>query len=194
MEKILNQEQSRLVEKHHNLIYDFLKKRGLYDDDSEDWYGVSALGLCKAAMAFDPSREIKFSVLAFVCMENEVRQVKRKLRQQIRDLDSLEQMCYVSDGNASCTLLDRIADPSDFTEDVAISIAIDDSLASSTNKKREIIELFFMHNWKQEKIAHKYGISTSYVSHIVNAFSKSVKSNLNITDCQHNNIELAHVH
>lgn|GEM_PF-2292099 len=56
----------KLVEGNHKLIYSFMNKYHL----SDDWYGELAVGLCQAARAYDASRGIKLSVLAYRAMKN----------------------------------------------------------------------------------------------------------------------------
>lgn len=49
----LNDEQRRLVEDNHNLIYGFIHKRGLNVDN---WYDIIAIELCKTIMDYNPDR------------------------------------------------------------------------------------------------------------------------------------------
>lgn len=58
----MTQDQVRLVEENHNLIYGYLRKRGLPVDD---WYDILAIALCEAAMAYD-SHKSNFSTLAYL--------------------------------------------------------------------------------------------------------------------------------
>ena len=64
----LTESQRELAGKNHNLIYKFAK---IKEADLEEFYGVLAIGLCKAARAYDASSGYKFSTLAFRCMDNE---------------------------------------------------------------------------------------------------------------------------
>jgi DNA-directed RNA polymerase sigma subunit (sigma70/sigma32) len=43
-----------------------------YNLNYDEWYDVAAIGLCKAAAAYDPSRGVKFSVCAYFYMFNEL--------------------------------------------------------------------------------------------------------------------------
>lgn len=69
----LNNEQRKLVEENHNLIYSFLNKQALSIDE---WYDVCAIGLCKASLSFNG--DTKFSTFAYKCMLNSVRSVMRR--------------------------------------------------------------------------------------------------------------------
>lgn len=57
-----------LAAENHNLIYKFAT---IKEADVEEFYGVFAIGLCKAAKMFDASRGYKFSTLAYRCMGTE---------------------------------------------------------------------------------------------------------------------------
>lgn len=173
--KQLTVAQAEMVEKNHKLIYGFLKKRNLSEDD---WYGVAALGLCKAAMAFKPDRGAKFSVLAYTCMDNEVRMEMRKDRKLVPVVVSLDDECSSLNGDDCGTVADKIADTEDFRRSVEIRMAIDQAMQTQSDRNREISELYFLENCRQESIALGYGISRSYVSRIVTKFAKKVKENM----------------
>lgn len=68
----LNNEQRKLVEENHNLIYSFLNNQAL---SINEWYDICAIGLCKAALTFNGTT--KFSTFAYKCMLNSVRSVMR---------------------------------------------------------------------------------------------------------------------
>lgn len=66
--KPLTNEQKELVTENHNLIYAYAHKK---DISLDEYYGILAIGLCKAAKAFDKSKG-EFSTIAYRCMENEL--------------------------------------------------------------------------------------------------------------------------
>lgn len=63
----LNNTQKILVEDNYGLIYKFAKE---YHLDMEDYYDVLAIGLCQAAMSYNPNSDSKFSTYAFAVMRN----------------------------------------------------------------------------------------------------------------------------
>jgi DNA-directed RNA polymerase specialized sigma subunit len=77
----LSEEQKKIVEENHNLIYYVLHKHKLSIDK---YYGAAAEGLCKAAITYSPDKNTKFSVYAYKCIMNviltEMRKEKRKKR------------------------------------------------------------------------------------------------------------------
>ena len=64
----LTEEQRKLIEENHNLIYGFLKINEL---DKDEYYDTAAFGLCKAAIKYDSSKGI-FSSFAYKCMTSEM--------------------------------------------------------------------------------------------------------------------------
>ena len=76
--KQLNQIQQKLVEDNHNLIYSFMNKNKLSTDAVEDWYGTCAIAMCKAAMTYDPNRNVKFNTVAYVYMNNAMKTALEK--------------------------------------------------------------------------------------------------------------------
>lgn len=64
----LTKEQQELVSKNHDLIYSYAIKKRV---SVAEYYDVLAIGLCKAAKAFDENKGA-FSTLAYKCMENEL--------------------------------------------------------------------------------------------------------------------------
>lgn len=69
----LTDEQRVLVEDNHNLIYAYASRNNLTLDD---WYGVLAYALCKAAQDYIPERGHKISTVAWAYFGNEVRKEK----------------------------------------------------------------------------------------------------------------------
>lgn len=64
----MTNEQRKLAEDNHNLIYSFLNKKELVQSEH---YDMAAIGLCNAAMTYDSTKG-KFSTYAFGCMNREL--------------------------------------------------------------------------------------------------------------------------
>ncbi len=162
MNKTLNDQQRKLVEDNHNLIYSFLKSKNLSLDAVEDWYGTAAIGLCKAALCYDESRNARFSTLAYIIMENEVRQVMRSNRKNVQD----------------CLYLDTELDTAD-RKDNFFQIFLQDALSKATEKlserDKQIVEYITGSGAKQREVAVRFGLSRTYISKIYNDFLKSIK-------------------
>lgn len=68
----LNDEQRKLVEQNHNLIYSAMTKCGIRKQDFDDYYGFAAAGLCKAVVDYNESKAKSFSTYAYKCMRKEI--------------------------------------------------------------------------------------------------------------------------
>lgn len=68
-DKILTKEQQKLVEDNHGLIYSFLQSRNLPFDE---FYDLAAIGLCTAAIGFDPTKGYEFSTYAYRVMASKI--------------------------------------------------------------------------------------------------------------------------
>lgn len=172
MNQILNDTQRKLVEDNHNLIYSFLKDHKLGLNDTEDWYGIAATGLCNAACVFDASRGNSFSTLAYKCMENEVRREKKKQRKNVTEVLNLDS--EVSE-EYNCSLADIIQDPDDFTYGVYINDSIKTALGELSDRDRLILRLIIGNGMTHEKVAQHVGLSRPYVTRVYRAFISKVK-------------------
>lgn len=62
---MLNEEQKKLVEENHKLIWFVINK---YHLNADEYWDILAIALCKAAKRFNPSKNIKFSTFATHCI------------------------------------------------------------------------------------------------------------------------------
>lgn len=67
--KKLTDAQREQAAQYERLIDWFRQAAGLHDDD---WYGVIAVALCKAAAGYDPQKGATFKAFAIRCMSNAV--------------------------------------------------------------------------------------------------------------------------
>lgn len=168
--RTLNDEQRRLVELNHNLIYSFLRSKYLSMDSVEDWYGVAAIGLCKAALVYDENREAKFSTLAYICMNNEVRMVLRKKR--INNVISL----YTETTEDKKSYIEEIIpDTYDFTYSVYLNDAISSASKNLTERNQKILNLIIDNGMKCSEVAVIFGISKQMVNRIYHNFISKIK-------------------
>mgnify|MGYP001006295940 CR=1 FL=1 len=176
MTKTLNDNQRKLVEDNHNLIYSFLNSRHLSLDSVEDWYGTAAIGLCKAAMVYDESIGSKFTTLAYICMDNEVRQIMRKNKKSIIPSVSLDDAVSGADG---CYLSDIIPDEHDIMESIYINDALNIAYKKLNERDRLIIDMIVNQGLTHDAIAKKFRVSQPTVSRIYCKFLKTIKEYFN---------------
>ena len=111
----MTDEQRKLAEDNHNLIYAFLNRRGM---DSDEWYGAAAVGLCHAAITYDPAK-YTFATYAYRCMLSEIAhdittatRAKRTPPEPVASLDY--EYASMSD-DRPINLMGIVGDDTDFT-------------------------------------------------------------------------------
>lgn len=86
MEIRLEPEVQEKVLKNQRLVHHILKKKKINPSDYDDLLQIGMMGLTKAAMTFDETKEIKFSTYAGRCIENEINMHFRKNRNDMRNV------------------------------------------------------------------------------------------------------------
>lgn len=159
----LSDEQRKLVEENHNLIYSLLNARGW---SIEDYYDLAAIGLCRAAIMFDPEKGYKFSTYAYTSMQNEILQELRKgsvaKRSGAAVLSFENPLAGVEEITIGDTIQATRGDPEEeiIKEDVRIAIS------EMKPKDREVINLV-MQGYKQREVAKIANTNQVQVSRVV---------------------------
>ncbi len=177
MSKTLNDAQRKLVEDNHDLIYSFLNSNKLCLDAVDDWYGTAAIGLCKAAMMYDENEGTRFDVLAYVCMGSEVLQVKKKNRENITPIASLDEEIASTDNG--CLLGDTIPDQHDFFLPVYVHDAINIALRDMGDRDRQIVNLIVNEGLTNDVIAAKLGITQATIAQVYGKFIGKIRDYFN---------------
>lgn len=173
--KQLNKTQQKLVEDNHNLIYSFMNKNHLSFETVEDWYGTCAVGLCKAALTYNPDRNVKFSVLAYVCMSNEMKIVFRQQDKEIKNTLSLQ---YNLDEEENISLQDCISNHNDEIGEIEFYTVFNKYYDKLNEMHKSIINDMIYTNMTQKELCSKYKLSQSYISKIYNKFLNNIYSDL----------------
>lgn len=169
--KQLNKTQQKLVEDNHNLIYSFMNKNKLSFEAVEDWYGTCAVALCKAALTYNPDRNVKFSVLAYVCMSNEMKMVFRQQEKEIKIQYSLDEEENNSFQNCICSRNDEIGEVEFYT--------VFNKYYNKLNEThKNIINDKIYTDMTQKELCSKYNLSQGYISKIYNKFLDNIYSDL----------------
>lgn len=182
----LTEQQKDIIKKNHNLIYKFIHKRSLNVDD---YYGIAAMGLCNAAVAFDSNANTKFSTLAYKCMENELIDFKKKECSKKR-IPSNKIFSYDSPCNANAnddggdSLMDEIAalniwgnTPDSYKatpeEIVMTRLKYEDMINGLSDRERMIVKLSYV-GMNQEQMAEKIGCKQQMVSYYLKRIRRKV--------------------
>ena len=171
MMKPLTMEQQELVEKNHNLIYEFAKKKNLVLDE---YYDILAIGLCKAASAYDESRG-KFSTIAYCCMNNILKEHYRYISRQcaIPEDKIFSYDVQLSDEDIDGSYIDVIADDCCVQEIVSDNI-MTESIMNKLNDNEKIVAVYLINGLKQSEIAATMGCSRQNVGHYVQQIRKKL--------------------
>ena len=181
MNKIsLTKEQQDLVEENHNLIYGFAKKRNL---DIEEYYGILAIGLCKAAMIYNNEKG-NFSTLAFTCMESILyQQWRHEQRQSAIPADMIFSYDVKIDGEESDnrnSFLDVLASNDSTHNTVVGNIMKNTLLDILTEGERKIVELLD-NGLDTVQIATLRGCSKQNISHRIKKIRNKLTNYLAIS-------------
>lgn len=157
------EEQKKLVEENHNLIYFTLSK---YRLNPEEYYDILAIGLCKAAMNFDQEKS-KFSTFAMKVMFNEFAQYDRNENSNRRraNKNTLSLNYRIEDSKNEghmCEFGDLLTDGREPFMDV-VHMYLPDIL---TKKELLVCQLSY-NGYDQTQIGEKLGVTQSYVSRLL---------------------------
>lgn len=86
---VLSDVERRFASEHHQLIYGFLNKHALAEDE---YYGVAALGFLRAVHNYLTKAELRrfsFSTIAYRAMSQSISQYRRSLKRQVGFADTL---------------------------------------------------------------------------------------------------------
>lgn len=168
----LTPEQIKLVEDNHSLIFYILRKHNIKYDD--EWYGVLAIALCKAALRFKPELGYKFVTYAYHTLEGAY---KNQVRYLLGDINCFNTKALSIDSltteNGTAFGFDTIfADITmkDFVDDVIFRDMLEYVRNNiKSDKKKKIFELF-LSNLAPKEIAEIMHVSYQYVYRIQKEF------------------------
>lgn len=169
----MNSTQRKLVEDNHKLIYSFLQRHNLPLDAEEDWYGTAALGLCKAAVLYNPDKGA-FSTYAYQAMLMSVRMVMRNKNKDIQATYQLDSPIPLTD----MFLYDIIPDNDDIIKYVETLSIVQKTYDKMSARNKEVIALAIGKGMKYNAIGERLGITRQSASRIVKRFRKRVAATL----------------
>lgn len=160
----LTPQQQKLVEDNHNLIYSLAYKKNI---NLDEFYGDLAIGLCKAALAFDENRG-KFSTLAYTSMYNEYKiRLRQITAERIVPQDkilSMDVQIQSEDSDGTTTFANLIQDETvQIEQDVVAKLTYDSLMKKLKDDERVILEML-MDGVNQTDIANHFGFSKQYAS------------------------------
>lgn len=163
--KKLTEEQRKFVEDNHNLIYAFAKKNEL---DLEEYYDILAIGLCKAALSFDPDLGFSFSTYAYKSMKNACNMHWRHEYIAKSAVPSALIFSYnapITNEQYSKDIVDQLNAMFGIYEFDPIKIELKEFL-SGLQEKEKIILCSSLYGYTQNVLASKFGVTQSEISRI----------------------------
>lgn len=174
--KRLNEQQRRLVEENHNLIYSFLIKNKLPHDE---YYDILAIGLCKAALRYEPQKGA-FSTFVYSVMQCEV---FHKIRDERRKKDIPEALVvsfdavFDTDRAGDVNLLDVVESDINVEAQCLSKIAVESFFRSLDNVSLTILSMRMQGSLQQE-IGNRINLSQMQISRKLSKMKEQCKEML----------------
>lgn len=120
--------RDEMAEKHISLVYMVANKLSNLPIDYDERLSLGMGGLMRAMDGFDESKGMKFSTYAVPIIRNEIlkAEVKRKRREGIASMDSMETPLYTGSEGKTVTLEDTIPDPQNIEEMVHQKLVVEE--------------------------------------------------------------------
>ena len=166
----LTDEQRRLVEDNHNLIYKVLYDKHL---DIDEWYDIAAIALCNAAKLYDANRDIQFSTYAYISIFNGIcREYALSLANRKIPKDKIYSLDYeFGDGNETYTIKDYYVDGYSFENDVVTKERFLSGLKQMPSQRDREIIVLISEGYTYEKVGKIYNISRERVRQIIQRYA-----------------------
>lgn len=156
---MLTENQKKIAEENHNLIFSFMRDHNILDKDH--YYYVFAESLCKAAGDYDPSRG-KFSTLAYKYMESDFKQELKYNAASKRNWDGeyvyLDAAAFDNDTNEN---REFIGNDNGFEDEVIEAVDMAEKLKpykSKLSEKEKIVFSSRLKGMSYKEIHKRYGI------------------------------------
>ncbi len=163
-----------LIERNLRLVAHIIKKYQHLEENQEDLISIGTIGLIKAIITFNPSKNNRLGTYAARCIENEILMMLRSKKKFSKEISLYEPIGTDRDGN-EIQLFDIIE--TDDT-DAQTKILLKDDIrllyekleSELTPRERLVLKmrygLYNQEEYTQREIAEQLGISRSYVSRI----------------------------
>lgn len=171
--KPLTNEQKELVTENHNLIYAYAHKK---DISLDEYYGILAIGLCKAAKAFDKSKG-EFSTIAYRCMENELCTYWKSMQSKSTIPEDLILSYDNGDYDNQNNFLENYPD-CQASESVMYAIISSEFIESLNDKEKEVVNLL-MDGLTHREIANKLECKRQNIGYYVKQIRNKANDYLN---------------
>ena len=174
----MTEEQKRLVEQHHNLIYWYLNKKKM---SINEWYDILAIALCNAVISYD-SDICEFATYAIKCFNTAVHTrirldngVTKRPSGGVWSYEEKIQNPLYNEENATCELF--LADGYNVEQEAIVSLILKKCLNKMSERDKKII-LMLYEGYDGKEIGEKFNMSHQNVFLIKNKFKNIIKKEL----------------
>ena len=165
--------KQRLIEHNLRLVVFIARRFENTGINLEDLISIGTIGLIKAIGTYRRDKNIKLATYASRCIENEILMYIRKISGQKTEISLDEPINMDYDGN-ELLLSDILGTDEDTVtgrlEDAVDLMLLRQALGELPSREREIVLMRFGLEGRQEltqkEVAHKLGISQSYISRL----------------------------
>ena len=174
-------DRQKLVEENLKLVYEVAHKYKYLcctTVDFEDLVSIGYIGLIKASKAYDDTKNIKFSTLAFVCIKNAILREFVNKQYKFNDTNTVSLNSNINTGSAvveNIELAEIIRDDKmdDYLENLDNKILIDSIYEKCTAREKKIIDMF-LEGYSLREIAPVVGCHHITVSKVINNLKRYI--------------------
>lgn len=175
--------ETSLVTNNYGLVFFVAKKYAANYQELDDLIQVGSIGLIKAAMSYNPQRNISFATFATTCIQNEVWQELKKKKKYQDDIP-LDAPIRNQKEDSRVHVADTLVDErQDFEKKGEITAYLEQALnhiMNTLNSRERYVLLCRAGGIMQAKLAAQLNVSQSFTSRIERNSIKKLKKLINL--------------
>lgn len=176
MKRKLTEEQCRLVEENRGLVCYVLHLRfwGVSNADWEDYVQIGMIGLCHAAVGWEPAKGI-FSTYACRCIERQVRTWVRDQRAVCRDRrKEAYSLDAIVPGGEKPTTFGELIPAEETVEDMLDVLIVREAMAKLKGRDKQMLDLL-LEGKTQTQIGDALNLSQGYVARCLQRIARQLR-------------------
>jgi len=168
-----------IFKRYKSMIHDFCKK-WQHKVEYADLFQVGSIGLYKAFLDYDLSKDLEFSTVAYTYIKNEIRTFYRQAVKNFGYISLNQKVCEDSDKEIGdlikgeefeYKILEEITKKQDLER-------VYNAFRHLTTRQEEIIKKYFLEGKTMQQIADELGFHVSYIGKVIKNSIKKIKDNI----------------